>query len=199
MARGSFILASASERRRELLTRIGLDFEIAVAPIQEKGDGPESPAERAVINAKLKAAAVARRRPDCLVLGADTIVVLGEVVLGKPAGPDEARWMLSVLSGRVHRVITGFALIHRAALIDHADFVSTQVKIKPLTEAEIKAYVATGEPLDKAGAYAIQGIGAGLVEWIRGSYTNVVGLPLAQVLDRLDRLGGVRPLMGSGR
>lgn len=187
----SFILASGSPRRRDLLTRMGFEFDVIPADVDEASIAGGDPAERAVAGARLKARTVAVVYPDRLVLGADTIVVLGQKILGKPGSVDEARWMLSVLTGRVHRVITGFAIIHNDRLIDHADFASTRVKIKAMTDVEIRRYVLTGEPMDKAGAYAIQGLGAGLVEWIHGSYTNVVGLPLAQVVDRLVRLGGL--------
>lgn len=178
------VLASASPRREELLRSVGLTFAI-VPSGSEETSGWGSPAELAKRWAMEKASAVSELRPDDWVLGADTIVVLEETIFGKPANPDEAAAMLRQLSGRVHEVITGMFLVHHARRVSRAGYVQTQVRFKELSEAEIRAYVGTGEPLDKAGAYGIQGVGASLVRSIHGSYTNVVGLPLCEALEWL--------------
>ncbi len=183
----TLILASASPRRRELLALAGLDFEVLPSPAKEPApDLSEPPTAYAARMARLKAAAVADQRPDAVVLGADSIVAVGDAILGKPADAADAKRMLALLSGRTHHVITGCALFvpgHEPEVFT----VSTAVTMIDLPEALIAAYVATGEPLDKAGAYAIQGRAAGFVREIAGSYTNVVGLPLAEVLQALQQ------------
>jgi septum formation protein len=190
------ILASASPRREELLGLLALPFEVIpsevdeAALVRELGEQP-LPAEMARRLAELKAADVAARHPDALVLGADTLVVLGDAILGKPVSPDDARRMLALLSGRTHQVITGIAL--RGAL-SFSDAVSTDVTFRELTSREIDAYVATGEPMDKAGAYALQGRAAVLIEGIHGDYTNVVGLPVPRLAILLRRHG--IPILG---
>jgi septum formation protein len=190
------ILASASPRRQELLGLLALPFEVIpsevdeAALVRELGEQP-LPAEMARRLAEVKAADVAARHPDALVLGADTIVVLGDAILGKPVSPDDARRMLALLSGRTHQVITGIAL--RGAL-SVSDAVSTDVTFRELTSREIDAYVATGEPMDKAGAYALQGRATVLIEGIHGDYTNVVGLPVPRLAILLRRHG--IPILG---
>jgi septum formation protein len=203
------VLASASPRRRDLLASLGLDFAIDPArgeePLPEPGEAPEAYAMRM---ARAKAGEVALRHPGTVVLGADTIVVLdGEgtegregnpaapAILGKPADREDGLRMLRCLSGRVHRVVTGCCLI----LPDRPDSAIlfravTKVAMPRLRDPAIQAYLATGEPDDKAGAYAIQGLGGFLVERIEGSYSNVVGLPLWEVLERLLALDIVRPV-----
>jgi septum formation protein len=191
------ILASASPRRQELLGLLALPFEVIpsevdeTVPLGELGERA-SPSEVARRLAEVKAADVAARHPDALVLGADTIVVLGDVILGKPVSPEDARRMLALLSGRTHQVITGVAL--RGARMAVSDAVSTDVTFRELTPHEIDAYVATGEPMDKAGAYALQGRAAVLIGGIRGDYTNVVGLPIPR-LAALLRHQGI-PILG---
>lgn len=143
----------------------------------------EEPARAAERLARTKAAEVFARRPDALVLAADTVVAIEGRILGKPRSPAEAEEMLALLSGRSHRVITGVCLLGpRREEVFHA---STEVIFRPLRAEEIRAYVDSGEPMDKAGAYAIQGGAAGFVREIHGSYTNVVGLPLAECVERL--------------
>ena len=176
------ILASASPRRRELLSQAGVDFEVRPVDIDETVRPGESPAGFVVRLAREKAAAAAANHPRAPVLAADTVVVLGDQILGKPAGPEDAARMLGLLSGRVHQVLTGFCLLEPSFSRDATDYVSTDVEFRPLSEADIRNYVDSGECLDKAGAYAIQGRGASLTRRINGSYTNVVGLPLAEVL-----------------
>jgi septum formation protein len=188
------ILASASPRRQELLGLLGLPFEVIPSAVDEAEHAGEGgpPARTARRLAEVKAEEVATRHPHALVLGADTIVVLDDAVLGKPGGADDARRMLALLSGRTHQVITGIAL--RGAGLAASDAVSTDVTFRELTPREIDAYVATGEPMDKAGAYALQGRAAVLIEGIRGDYTNVVGLPLPRLAALLRRQG--IPILG---
>jgi septum formation protein len=180
------ILASASPRRRELLARAGVVFEVAAAEIDESvrpGEAPRAYAERVAAE---KAAAVAALRPDAWVLAADTIVVVQEDILGKAEDEREAAAMLARLSGRTHRVMTAFCLVGTARA---SDVVSTEVVMRALSEDEIDQYARSGEWRGKAGAYAAQGIAAAFITEIRGSYTNVVGLPLAEVLTALRRAG----------
>lgn len=182
------VLASQSPRRRHLLEQIGLPFTVDASSAEEEaGVAHLPPPEQARTLALIKARDVAARHPGDLVLGADTIVVLGDQVLNKPADAADAVRMLSRLQGRAHRVITGVALLGAGQeLVAHE---ITTVWIRPLTRTQIERYVNTGEPLDKAGAYGIQGRAAALVERIEGCYYNVVGLPLARVVRMLAALG----------
>ena len=179
------VLASSSPRRREMLTTMGLSFEVVPSDIDETGGEGEAPRSLVEGWAKEKAQVVSRQFPDCWVLAADTIVVLGGTIFGKPQNVDDAAGMLRQLSGRSHEVISGVCLKHGLRHFVHVRSVRTLVHFKPLDAAEIDAYVATGEPMDKAGAYGIQGMGAFLVRSIEGSYTNVVGLPLCETLEDL--------------
>lgn len=171
------ILASASPRREELLRRLGLPFTVVPSQAPEELP-PGRPAEAVQALALAKARAVASRVGSGVVLGADTVVVLGLTVFGKPLDPDDARRMLRALLGRSHEVITGIALVEAPAGRETSRAVVTRVRMAQYGEEEIEAYLATGEPLDKAGAYAIQGAGGPLVAEVDGCYTNVVGLPL---------------------
>lgn len=185
-----FILASGSPRRREMLRQLGLDFESVPAPadVEEPWAGGEAPDAYARRMAEAKAAAVAADRPEALILAADTIVVLDGAVLGKPTDADHARSMLARLSGRDHTVHTGVAL--RSPEGGTASGVeTTTVTFRPLEPSEIDAYVATGEPLDKAGAYGIQAYGATLVERVSGCYYNVLGFPVGRILGLFRALG----------
>ncbi len=182
----SLVLASASPRRRDLLGQLGLRFTVAAADLDET-PRPDEPPEAYVLRlAREKAQAVAGRFPGTWVLAADTTVVLGRELLGKPRDEAEAREMLTRLSGRTHEVHTGVALAGRA---DEALVVRTRVTFRTLSAGEIAWYAGTGEPLDKAGAYAIQGKGGFLVAAIEGSPTNVIGLPLGETLALLTRAG----------
>ncbi len=185
------ILASRSPRRYELLQAVGLDIDIIPSGVTEEAIPGESPPEHVIRLAAAKAQEVGTRYPDLWVLAADTIVCVGESFLGKPKDYDEAVGMLGLLSGKEHRVFTGFSVRHLSKGVGDQGVVETAVNIKTLTSCEMEWYVRTGEPFDKAGGYAIQGVGAFMVESIRGSYTNVVGLPLCEVLQMLKGLGAV--------
>jgi len=173
------ILASQSPRRSDLLRTAGIPFRVRVRPVEEKRSPEEAPRDYAMRLAREKAEASWEGSAEEVVLGADTIVVLGERVLEKPVDPADARAMLQALSGREHTVITGICLRHTAGAI--ADSESTLVRFASLDPAEIDAYVASAEPMDKAGAYAIQGLASKFVERTEGCYFNVMGLPIARV------------------
>ena len=170
------ILASKSPRRKELLKQIGIPFVVVVSDAEEVSGNSWTPAALVVENAKHKARAVAEKYPDSPVLGADTVVSSEGKIFGKPKDKDEARKMLTALSGKMHEVTTGLALINRNEI--RTTSVTTKVFFDTMTKADIDAYIATEEPMDKAGAYAIQGKAARFIEKIEGSYSNVVGLPL---------------------
>ncbi|MDH4163030.1 MAG: Maf family protein [Nitrospirota bacterium] len=183
------ILASASPRRKELLKQVGIPYVVDPADVDESIRSGESPEVYAVRVALDKARVAARRAVKGIVLAADTIVVVDDSILGKPADAEDAARMLTQLSGREHEVITGVALINTDLGTEQTRAESTRVKFRNLTEQEVRSYVATGEPLDKAGSYAIQGKGALLVESITGCYFNVVGLPLSAVESMLQEHG----------
>jgi len=174
------VLASASPRRRELLEREGLVFEVMVSPVEEIHDATIEPERLCEMNAALKAEDVAARRPEATVIGADTLVFIDGVPLGKPADLDEARSMLRRLAGRVHRVCTGVCVMFPDGQreIFHE---TTEVTFHPLDEAAIGDYLRVANPLDKAGAYGIQEFGERIIAGIRGDYDNVVGLPVARL------------------
>ena len=186
------ILASASPRRRSLLKMLGLEFEVEAAAVDESPRPGETPAHFVRRLAAEKGAAIAGQEPDAAVLAADTVVVVDGDLLGKPRDEVEAVEMLKRLSGRAHEVWTGFSLQQGTGLLSQRA-ICTQVQFIDLTEALCRAYVRTGEPLDKAGAYGIQGQGGFLVEKISGSYSNVVGLPLAEVVTDLLRFHLIAP------
>lgn len=185
------VLASASPRRQALLASLGLSFEVAPADVPELQAPGEDPGHFVCRAAADKASAIAARRPGAVILAADTDVVLGNTALGKPRDGAEARAMLATLSGRRHHVITGVAL--RGPTGGEAFSVRTMVEFRPLAAAEIDWYVATGEPLDKAGGYAIQERGGVFVAGIEGSHSNVIGLPLAETVAALARAGVALP------
>lgn len=189
------VLASSSPRRKELLSQVGLAFDAIASGIDESLPlAPESPARLVMRWAREKAEAVSKFHPDRWVLGADTAVVLSGEIFGKPSSPEEAASMLRRLSGRTHEVISAVCLVQAMSRFIRVDSVTTEVRFKGLSEDEIRAYVGSGEPSDKAGAYGIQGLGAFLVEWIRGSYTNVVGLPLCETIEMLLEQGIIEPV-----
>jgi septum formation protein len=183
------VLASSSPRRRELLEKTGLKFTVDVAEINEDHGRRMKPAELAKTISLEKAKAVAVRHPGSIIIAADTFGVLGGSLLGKPPDEDGARNMLKRMSGRCHSVVTGFAILDTDTGQYVSKAVETKVYFRKLDDEEIAAYVRTGEPLDKAGAYAIQGRGALLVDKIDGDYNNVVGLPLGSLAQELKRFG----------
>lgn len=183
------VLASASPRRRELLAQIGLSFEVDEAAGAEEVECGLEPSLAAIKIARGKAREVARRHRGALVIAADTMVVLGGSIFGKPHSAGQARAMLRRLNGRTHTVITGFTVLDARAGRELSRAVETRVTFRKLAPAEIESYVTTGEPLDKAGGYAIQGLGAVLVDRIEGEYSNVVGLPLAALAESLSEFG----------
>jgi len=185
------ILASSSPRRALLLRQIAVPFRPVSSNEEEDGYTCEA-SSRTRILADKKAKAVSQIYNNNWILGADTEVVLDGIALGKPGDPKDAVSMLHLLSGREHSVITGLCLINPSGRVCHSDAVTTLVKMKMLTPMEIEAYAGTGEPFGKAGAYAIQGIGAFLVERITGSYTNVVGLPLCALVKALLAAGAIK-------
>lgn len=181
------VLASASPRRRQLLELIGIAHEVRAASIDETVRPREAPRRHAERLAREKATAVATRDPCLITIGADTVVVINRKVLGKPKDGADAARMLSMLSGREHTVITAVAVARGKKLRSAIEEV--RVKFRQLREDEIEAYVATGEPMDKAGAYGIQGYGATIVERIEGDYFAVMGLPLVRLVALLRDVG----------
>jgi len=181
------ILASQSPRRRELLSMLGLDFQIITADIDETMDERLSVEDAVAEVCRKKAAAVGEKHPGDLIIAADTIVVLENKVLGKPHTEDEARDMLRSLSGRHHTVMTAFCLWKNGKADTHVE--KTHVHFRALTDAEIHAYIATGSPMDKAGAYGIQDQAGIFVQALEGDYYNVMGLPLCALVQKLREQG----------
>lgn len=187
----NFILASASPRRRELLRSVGLRFSVIPAHVNEDYVDGESPREHVRRLAYDKACTIARKKPEAWVLGADTIVVIDGKILGKPKNKSQARKMLFLLSGREHKVFTGYSIIRAAHRLSKTKIVQSAVRFKKITPEEMTWYAESPEPYDKAGGYAAQGMGAYFIKAIRGSYTNVIGLPLCEVLEDLHCLGAI--------
>jgi septum formation protein len=183
----SLVLASQSPRRAELLGKLGLAFDVRPADIDESYIDHEMPADHAERLAREKALTIALGDPDAVVIGSDTIVVLGSDVLGKPRDSDEAVQMLLRLSGREHEVYTGVAVAHGGRV--ESELERVRVRFRQLDRSDCEAYVATGEPMDKAGAYGIQGFGSALVEAVDGDYFAVMGLPVVRTLKLLERFG----------
>jgi len=186
------ILASQSPRRYELLKQMGLDFEVVPSKIIEDCVQAESPREHVIRLAEAKARDVASKYQDRWVVAADTIVYINGSILGKPKCREETVEMLRRLIGQEHRVVTGLSVCHLEKGESDKEAVQTVVRMKPLTSVEMEWYVQTGEPFDKAGGYAIQGVGSFMIESIQGSYTNVVGLPLCELIQMLNRLGAIK-------
>lgn len=184
------VLASASPRRQQLLSQIGMDFEVVVSGIEEVMEDTLGPAQAAMSLAAQKCTGVAlQMKKDCIVIGADTIVVKDNRLLGKPQDRDEALEMLSYLNGAWHEVITGMCLYRTGSGRTIKDYEVTRVKIAKNTPKFLEEYAATGEPLDKAGAYGIQGFGSLIVERVEGCYFNVMGLPLYKLSKMLQEIG----------
>ena len=188
----NFVLASSSPRRRELLASVGLDFEVIAPRVLESARDGESPLDFARRMAREKALYVcAQQRPGRIVVGSDTVVSVSGEIFGKPRDEEDALSMLQKLSGRTHEVITGFCVAKSPGDVLHLGATRTEVRMKSLDTEGMRRYIKTGEPMDKAGAYAIQGAGSCLVEWIKGSYTGVVGLPLFELVSVLSDIGVV--------
>jgi septum formation protein len=186
------ILASQSPRRRYLLEQAGLKFEVIPSRFDENLVPADDPPTYVQVLARAKAEDIAPQHPRSWVIGADTIVLIDGKILGKPRDHAAARAMLRRLSGQTHQVLTGISICCRSVDVTHTAMVSTEVTFKELSAEEIEWYVYTGEPFDKAGAYAIQGLGTFLVRRINGSYTNVVGLPVCEVIEFLIQAGVLR-------
>lgn len=197
MGNTKFILASASPRRKELLSIFNVDFEIAQSGFDESAfeyDGIDAGLyvqELALLKAN-SAAGLIDRKTECVIISADTIVCVDDKILGKPTDKNEAFDMLKMLSGRTHQVRTGVCVYHLPDGTSTAKHQVTEVTFKELTDEKINAYIATGEPMDKAGAYGIQGIGSALIEKIDGDYFNVVGLPVSLLADILENDYNIR-------
>lgn len=192
--RAPLVLASASPRRQEILRLAGVPFEVTVSEAEAPAGPSVAPQVCSAANARLKALDVARRFPDRLVIGADTVVALGKRVLEKPVDAADARRMLEQLSGRQHQVYTAIVIVlggEARVLVEEC--VASTVVFRPLARGQIEAYVTSGDPLDKAGAYGIQSGGGKLVSEVLGSYLNVVGLPLARLLEALSAIGWTGP------
>lgn len=187
------ILASSSPRRRELLESIGIDFEAIPSHVPEQHRPGEAPEEYVARLSRDKAEAISRQLPSRWVIAADTTVLLGDQLLEKPVDRADAARMLATIAGRTHVVYSGVTLQNGERVYRDTRVAESEVRMLPLSKEDIEWYVATGEPLDKAGAYAVQGIGAMFIDSIHGSYTNVVGLPLALLFQML-RKAGIDPL-----
>ena len=184
------VLASSSPRRRELLSTLGFAFDVINPSSDETVSENETPEDFALRVSVEKAWSVSRSLGEgAVVIGADTIVVVDGEILGKPEDPEEASSMLRKLSGKEHHVFTAFSIVRPKNEILYSEIVDTSVRVKPLAASEIEGYIKTGEPMDKAGAYGIQGIGSFMVRGIEGSYSNVVGLPVEELLTALKKLG----------
>jgi len=183
------ILASASPRRKELLGKIGLMFEVEPSNFEEEMHPGLAPHELAQNISLQKAKAVARKHKNSVVIAADTFIVFGDQIMGKPHTANEARKMLETINGKSHRVITGFSIVDTGENKTLSRSVETIIHLRKLTLAEIDAYVKSREPLDKAGGYAIQGLGAVIVKKIEGDYFNAMGLPLSALTEALKEFG----------
>lgn len=183
------ILASASPRRKDILEKTGLKFQVDAGAYEEDMGLDMEPHKLARFLSLEKASAVARKFTNGLIIAADTFIIFKGEVLGKPHTDKEAKRMLSLLNGKTHSVITGFTILDTGSNKKISRSVETKVSFKKLTENEIKAYIKSGEPLDKAGAYAIQGLGAVIVKYIEGDYFNVMGLPLSSLTEALKKFG----------
>ena len=182
------ILASRSPRRADILKREGVEFVVKIPPDVEGGEVPSDPVQHVLVLSRAKAEGVADGVENAIVLGADTIVVLDGEILGKPADKEGAFSTLKKLSGKTHRVYTGIALVNKYNGETASDYDVTAVRLNPLDDRKIRDYIATGEPMDKAGAYGIQGMGGFLVDSIEGSLDNVIGLPTGKLKEMLTKI-----------
>ncbi|MAF33639.1 MAG: Maf family protein [Desulfobacterales bacterium] len=186
------VLASKSPRRRYLLNQAGLSFSVIPSNFDETTVPMSSPHDYVRVLAEEKTKSISEKYEESWVIGADTIVLIGNTILGKPNSTKEARAMLKRLSGRNHRVITGYAICCKSKNRHFSETAETKVCFKKLTDSEIEWYIHTEEPFDKAGGYAIQGLGMFLVRRINGSYTNVVGLPVCEIIEFLLKEGAIQ-------
>jgi septum formation protein len=193
MTKPKFILASQSPRRRELLASMGVDFVVIPSHIPEEKREDETAEEYVARLSREKAAEVAREHPSEWIIAADTTVLLGDELLEKPQDVADARRMLATISGKTHLVYTGVTLLNTQLGHHDTRVTTSEVRMLALSESDIAWYVNTGEPMDKAGSYAVQGIGSMFIDSVHGNYTNVVGLPLA-TLFRMLRKAGIDPL-----
>ncbi len=189
--RPGLILASKSPRRRCLLEKAGLEFTVVPSKVDENAATLSAPESYVKSLAEAKAGDISNRYPDSWIIGADTVVFIDNTILGKPASHDEAQAMLKRLSAKTHQVHTGYCICRKTTGHFISECVTTDVSFKKLSAKEIDWYINSGEPFDKAGAYAIQGLGTFLVKRINGSYSNVVGLPVCEVLEYLIKEGAV--------
>jgi septum formation protein len=189
--RAGLILASKSPRRRYLLEKAGLEFTVIPSEVDENAAIRSAPESYVKSLAEAKAGDISSRYPDSWIIGADTVVFIDNTILEKPASRDEAWAMLKRLSAKTHQVHTGYCICRKSSGHFFSECVTTDVSFKKLSAMEINWYISSGEPFDKAGAYAIQGLGTFLVKRINGSYTNVVGLPVCEVLEYLIQEGAV--------
>jgi len=189
MSKIDLILASKSPRRAELLESMGMEFRVVPSNADEALRDDLTPLENARVLAEAKALAVSLLHPQSCVLGADTLVILDDEIMGKPRDKDHAREMLKRLSGKTHSVATGIAVAKGSLALGEA--VVSQVSFRSLTDKEIDEYIATGEPMDKAGAYAIQGLGKALTTGYEGSWSNIVGLPIEETKSLLKEAGSL--------
>jgi septum formation protein len=189
---GRFILASASPRRIELIGFMGFDFDVIPSGIDETFLPGENPREHVLRLSREKALAVAGNHPDAWVLGADTIVIIAGEPLGKPGSAIEAKEMLKKLSGQEHEVFTGFCIANQEKEVLMREVVASTVLFREITRDEMDWYIGTKESYGKAGAYAVQGMSAFFIREIRGSYTNIMGLPLCEVIDALKSVHAIR-------
>jgi septum formation protein len=187
------ILASKSPRRSDLLEQAGLTFSVIPSDFDESTVAMSDPDSYVIALAESKALDISEKHPASWVIGADTIVLIDRKILGKPGSQEEARDMLQRLSGKTHQVLTGYCICCKMKNRFFSETVKTDVRFKKLSDAEIEWYIQTDEPFDKAGAYAIQGLGTCLVKSINGSYTNVVGLPVCEVIEYLTKEGAIGP------
>lgn len=190
---GQLILASSSPRRQQFLQELGIEFKVKTVEIDESIEKREDPKALVLRLSKEKAAAVSKNFPEAHVLAADTVVVIDGEILGKPKDVKDAERMLKRLSGRWHEVWTGFCIMKKTVTLNAGSAVKTRVFFRELSDDLCRAYVLTGEPSDKAGGYGIQGKGGFLVEKIEGSHSNVIGLPVAQVVDNLLQYNIITP------
>ena len=187
MTKKKLILASQSPRRLELLKQITSQFEVVPSSVEEKFDYGLRPEENVRLLARAKAEDIAKNYPECWVVGADTLVTLHQEILGKPVDAADAQRMLRRLSGKEHRVATGICVVSPKKTLDKA--ITSKVRFKSLTDEEIINYIETGEPMDKAGSYAIQGMGSFIISEFSGSKTNIIGLPIDELKALLEKTG----------